>query len=85
MLPDIESNNNIIETNDILPSYKLHICFKIYMLLASSSLIGITIYGIIHSDKYTIKQINYFYIIFLTIILLPALLYNIYLHWKCTL
>ena len=55
------------------------------MFLASSSLIGITIYGIIHSNKYTIKQINNFYIIFLTIILLPALFYNIYLHWKCTL
>jgi hypothetical protein len=83
MLPDIESNNNIIETNDLLPSYKLHICFKIYMLFACCSIIAILIYGITHPNKYPSEKINYFYMVFIIALLFPAICYNIYIQNKC--
>ena len=83
MLPDLESNNNIVETNNILLSYKLHLCFKIYMLFACCSIIGIFIYGIKHPNKYSTKQINYFYVTFIIALLFPAICYNIFLQSKC--
>jgi hypothetical protein len=83
MLPVIESNNNTVETSNTLPSYKLHLCFKIYMLFACCSIIAILIYGITHPNKYPTKKINYFYVIFIMSLLFPALCYIIYLQCKC--
>jgi hypothetical protein len=55
--------------------------FKTYICLSACLIIGTFIYGIMHPNKFTTKEINNFYIIFLSIMVLPLIFYCIYLQY----
>ena len=76
---DIESNTT--EESPVAEN-KTHYYFKIYFGIIVSLFVGILIYGWIGGDQYSSKQINTFYIVFISLSLFPMILYLFYLTCK---
>lgn len=78
----VESTNNIfkIKCMQIKLLYRI---FQIYVIIVFFAIISVFIYGITHPDKYTTKQINIIFIVFLSVSLCPILSCLIYFQCKC--